>query len=140
MIFPEWLPIYGCTNFRGQCPLEGAEQVTFFQQLRKAYPDSYGLLAIHPKNEGKRRGAQFQQLARDKAMGLSPGAADIVIPGRQTFIMEVKRRDHTKSSWQEGQLPYLKAAQDAGCFVGVALGWEAAWQAFQEWLSVQAHK
>lgn len=140
MKFPDFLRVYGDTSYRGDCPLEGAEQVTFFQQLRKAYPDSYGLLAIHPKNEGKRRGAQFQQLARDKAMGLSPGAADIVIPGRQTFIMEVKRRDHTKSSWQDGQLPYLKAAQDAGCFVGVALGWEAAWEAFREWLSVQAHK
>lgn len=133
MIFPDWLPIYGDRSFRGECPLESAEQATFFQQLRKAYPDSYGLLALHPKNEGKRSGAQFQQLARDKALGLSPGAADIVIPGSPTLILEVKRRDHTKSSWQAGQLPYLEAAMKAGCFVGVALGWEAAWEAFKEW-------
>lgn len=137
MKFPDFLPIYGDTTYRGECPLEGAEQATFFQQVRKAYPDSYGLLALHPKNEGKRRGAQFQQLARDKALGLSPGAADVVIPGFPAFIMEIKRRDHTKSSWQPGQLAYLEAAQKAGCFIGVALGWQGAWEAFQEWAGTQ---
>lgn len=137
MRFPQWLPVFGDTTYRGDCPLEGAEQVTFFQRLRREYPESYGLLAIHPKNEAKRRGGQFQQLARDKAMGLSPGASDIIIPGSPAFVVEMKRQDHTQSSWQPGQLAYLEAAKDAGCFVGVALGWEGAWQAFQEWLKLQ---
>lgn len=133
MKFPTWLPIYGDPDYRGDCPKEAAEQATFFNQLRKHYPDSYGILALHPKNEGKRSGAQFQQLARDKALGLSPGAADVVIPGSPAFILEIKRRDHTKSSWQPGQIPYLEAAHKAGCFVGVALGWQGAWEAFCEW-------
>lgn len=138
MKFPDWLPIYGDTNYRGDCPLEGAEQATFFQQVRKAYPDSYGILALHPKNEGKRRGGQFQQLARDKALGLSPGAADVIIPGSPAFVMEIKRRDHTKSSWQPGQLAYLEAAHGAGCCIGVALGWQGAWEAFCEWSGHEA--
>ena len=137
MRFPQWLPVFGDTTYRGDCPLEGAEQVTFFQRLRREYPKSYGMLALHPKNEGKRKGGQFQQLARDKAMGLSPGASDIIIPGVPAFIVEMKRRDHTQSTWQPGQLDYLEAAKDAGCFVGVALGWEGAWMAFQEWLNLQ---
>lgn len=137
MKIPDWLPCYGDLAYRGDCPTESAEQVTFFQRLRSEYPDTYGLLAVHPKNEGKRRGGQFQQLARDKALGLSPGASDIIIPGSPAFVVEMKRRAHTQSSWQPGQLAYLEAAQKAGCFVGVALGWEGAWQAFHEWLKIQ---
>lgn len=137
MKFPEWMPVFGSTAYRGDCPLEGAEQATFFAQLRKAHPDTYGVLALHPKNEGKRKGAQFQQLARDKALGLSPGAADIVIPGNPALVLELKRRDHTKSTWQKGQIEYLDAARYSGCFIGVALGWEAAMQAFEQWLELQ---
>lgn len=137
MKIPDWLPCYGDRSFRGPCPQEGAEQVTFFQRLRRGYPKSYGMLALHPKNEGKRRGGQFQQLARDKAMGLSPGASDIVIPGAPAFVVEMKRRDHTKSRWQPGQLEYLEAAQEAGAFVCVALGADAAMEAFHDWLATQ---
>lgn len=136
MKIPEWLAVYGDPSYRGNCPLESAEQATFFAQLRKRYPDTWGVLALHPKNEGKRRGGQFHQLARDKALGLAPGAADVIIPGCPTFVVEIKRRDHTKSAWQKGQLEYLEAAQQAGCFVGLALGWEGAWQAFEEWLKL----
>lgn len=137
MKFPEFLRVFGDTTYRGDCPLEGAEQATFFAQLRKAHPNSYGVLAIHPKNEGKRAGGQFRQLARDKALGLSPGASDVIILGSPGFACEIKRRDHTKSSWQKGQQEYLKAAQGVGAFACVALGWEAAWEAFNQWLELQ---
>lgn len=137
MKIPDWLPCYGDVAYRGPCPQESAEQVTFFAQLRKNYPDSLGILAVHPKNEGLRTKGQFQQLAKDKALGLSPGAADIIIPGRQTFIVELKRADHTQSKWQPGQLEYLEAAHNAGCFVGVALGWRGAWGALEKWLRQQ---
>jgi len=133
MKFPEFLIVYGDVNFRGPCPPESAEQITFFRKLRDEYPDTYGLMAIHPKNEGKRKGGQFQQLAMDKAMGLSPGAPDIVIP--LGFCAEMKRQDHTKSKWQPGQVEYLKAVHDAGGFACVALGWEAAMEALEDWIS-----
>lgn len=64
---------------------------------------------------------------------MTPGAADIIIPCG--FVCELKRRDHTKSKWQPGQLEYLEAAQDAGCFVAVALGWEAALEAVDAWIA-----
>ena len=134
MKFHPWLKVYGDQEYRGECPLEEAEQATFFSQVRKAYPDTYGRLALHPKNEGKRRGAQFAQLARDKALGMTKSAPDVVLPGSPTLLIEIKRRDHTKSKWQEGPPEYLQAAQDAGCFVCVALGWEAAWQALKDWI------
>lgn len=132
MKMPEWLKVYGDTSYRGNCPPESAEQITFFSTLRAHYPETWGKLAIHPKNEEKRSGKQFNQLSRDKAMGLSPGASDIVIP--LGFCCELKRQDHTKSQWQKGQIEYLKIVHDSGGFACVALGWEAAWEAFSEWL------
>lgn len=137
MKFPPWLKVYGSTDFRGDCPKESAEQITFFGQVRAKHPDTVGKLALHPKNEEKRSGKDFQRLERDKAMGLSPGASDIVIPGSPAFVCEMKRQDNTKSQWQEGQIEYLEAAKAQGAFVCVALGWEAAMEAVEEWLSLQ---
>lgn len=128
-------PVYGDTGFRGNCPAEAVEQVTFFNRLRREYPDTWGRLAMHPRNEQQLKGGQFQGMARQKAEGMTPGASDIVIPGRRTFVCELKRRDHTKSKWQDGQIEYLTAAHDAGAFACVALGYEAAWRAFCDWLA-----
>jgi len=133
MKMPEWLKCYGDTSFRGECPPESAEQITFFAELRRRYPDTYGKLALHPKNEEKRKGKQFNRLAMDKALGMTPGASDIIIP--LGFACEMKRHDHTKSKWQPGQLEYLKAVHDAGGFACVALGWKGAWEAFEVWLA-----
>jgi len=130
MKIPDWLPCYGAMDYRGDCPPESAEQMTFFSKLRREHPDTYGRLALHPRNEGKR---SHQQTRRHKAEGMSPGAADIVIPGAPSFVCELKRQDHTKGRFEPEQLAYLEAAQAAGAFVCVALGWEAAWQAFEEW-------
>lgn len=137
MRFPDWLPVYGDKTFRGACSIEDVEQMTFFNKLRREYPDSYGLIALHPKNEAKLIGGQFRALSKDKAMGMAPGASDIIIPGAPAFVVEMKRRDHTKSSWQPGQIEYLEAAMKAGAFVAVALGWEAAWDAFCDWKNLQ---
>lgn len=131
----EWLRVYGDKSYRGDCPTEAAEQVTFFARLRREYPDTWGRLAIHPRNEGRR---SWQQTVRHKAEGMTPGASDIIIPGSPSFVCELKRRDPTRSRWEDGQLEYLEAAQHGGAFVCVALGVDAAWAAFMEWAQVQA--
>ena len=128
-------PVYGDTGFRGKCPVESLEQITFFRRVRDAYPDSYGLTALHPRNEGLKIGGQFGAVSRHKAEGMTPGASDIIIPGRVTFVCEMKRRDRTQSEWQDGQIEYLTAAHNAGAFACVAFGCDAAWGAFQEWLA-----
>jgi len=124
------IKVFGDINFRGDCPSESAEAVTFFAKIRKQYPDSYGLIATHVRNEGKR---SFQQVAKQKSEGMTKGAPDIIIPGAPSFLCELKRQDHTKSSWQDGQQEYLLAAQEAGAFVCVALGYVAAFEAFIFW-------
>lgn len=126
-------PIFGNVNFRGKCPVESVEQITFFSNLRREYPDTLGVLAIHPRNEQMLRGGQFRGMIRQKAEGMTPGASDVVIPGAPSFVCEIKRADHTKSKWQPGQIEYLIGAQNAGAFACLALGWEGAWAALQEW-------
>ena len=129
-------PVYGDTSWRGKCPAEAMEQVTFFNTLRREYPDTWGRLALHPRNEQQLRGGQHKAMVQHKAEGLTPGASDIIIPARVSFVCEMKRQDHTQSKWQPGQIEYLEAAHNAGAFACVALGWDAAWQAFGEWLDV----
>jgi hypothetical protein len=134
MKFPATIPVYGDRAFRGKCPPEHVEQASFFAKLRREYPDTWGLIALHPRNEGLLIKGQFQAVTKHQIEGMAKGAADIVIPGgRGGFVCELKRQDHTLSGWQDGQIAYLEASQAAGAFVCVALGAAAAWQAFVEW-------
>lgn len=131
MKIPAGIPAFGDLKFRDKkCPKEVAEQVTFFNQLRAAYPDTYGLIAVHNRNEGKKT---IHQVAREKAEGMATGAPDIMIPGNPAFLCELKRKDHTLSALQPGQEPYLRAAEACGAYVCIAFGWEAAMEAFNHW-------
>ena len=54
MIFPEWLKIYGEKDYRNKkCPVEDAELVTFINQLKRMYPDSFGRLVLHVPTRGR---------------------------------------------------------------------------------------
>ena len=131
MKLPNDIPIWGNADFRGECPSEALEQVTFFARVRRMYPDGYGLLALHPRNEGRRT---HLQVAKEKSEGMTTGATDIVIPGRPAFVCELKRRDHTKSKLADEQLAYLRASSSAGAYACIALGVDAAWEALQDWI------
>ena len=132
MHLPNDIRIYGNLDYRGACPKEALEQVTFFARLRREYPDTLGVIAFHVRNEGKRN---HLEAATHKAEGMTTGAPDILIPGAPAFVCELKRRDHTQSELRAAQLTYLRAAQDAGCFVCVALGVDAAWEALHEYMA-----
>lgn len=123
------IPIWGDTDFRGNCPKESAEQMTFFNRVRSEYPDTWGKIATHIRNEGKKTPAQIQ---REKAEGLTTGASDIVIGG---FYCELKRLDHTKCKISEDQANYLITLNKLGFYGCIALGHEAAWEAFQCYIS-----
>ncbi len=126
-------PVFGEPRYRGPCPTENVEQASFFSRLRREYPDTWGLLALHPRNEGLKEGGQFSSVLKHKAEGMTAGAADIVIPAGRSLVIEMKRCDPTKSAWQPGQVAYLQAAHNAGAFACVALGAVAAWEAFEVW-------
>lgn len=133
MKFPPWLKVYGDLSFRGPCPLEEAEQMTLINRLRATLP-AVALATTHVANEGKRTP---QQAKRAKALGMQRGFADVIIAGNPALVIELKRRDHTKSRWQTGQLEALEAAQGLGACVCVALGWEGAMLAVKDWLEAK---
>ena len=133
MIIPKWLAVYGDINYRGECPTEHADQIAFFSKIRNDYPETYGKIALHPNNDQRIKGKGFYKLNIDKAKGFCKSASDIIIPGCPTFVCELKRQDHTKSKWQDGQIEYLETAKSLGAFVCVALGVEGAIKAFEEW-------
>ena len=133
MKFHPDIPVYGDTTFRGKCPKEEVEQASFFSRLRREYPDTWGRIALHPRNEGLKEKGQFSSVIKHAAEGMTKGASDIVIPGSPAFVCELKRQDHTQSTWQDGQQDYLIAAKNAGAFICVALGAVAAWEAFEVW-------
>ena len=134
MKFPNNIKVFGDPAYRGTCASESMEQVTFFARLRKEYPNSWGIVALHPRNEGKR---SWAKVAIEKAEGMVKGASDVIIPGNPSFVCEIKRKDHTKSQWQDGQQEYLNAAKEAGSFVCIALGADAATEAFRFYLGLR---
>ena len=74
-----------------------------FRSVR-IFLDTYGAVMVHVKNEGKRTAIQAKV---DRMHGQTKGASDINIPGSRSFILEMKRKDHTKSGWETGQQEYL---------------------------------
>jgi len=133
MIFPEGIIVWGNTRFRGKCPLEAVEQVSWFNKIRREYPDTYGAVATHVRNEGLKEGRQFSSVMKHSAEGMTKGCADIVLPARVPLVIEMKRCDHTKSSLSDEQIKYLKAATALGSYAIVALGAAAAYEAFEWW-------
>ena len=128
------IKVYGNTEFRGDCPKEDAELMTFFNELNRLHPQ-LAIIAIHPDNEGLVLGSGHHRHIKQKAKGaIKKGAADIIICGNPTFVCELKRRDHTKSHWQDGQLEFLEVSKKQGAFVCVSLGYEAALNAVNDWV------
>ncbi len=127
MNLPPHIPLFGDPAYRGPCATEPAEAVTFFNAIRKT---RWGATAIHIKNEGRRSN---HQAAWDKAQGMVKGASDIIIPSAPAFVCELKRKDHTRSKISDEQIAYLEEAQANGAWCCIALGWEAAWEAVNEW-------
>lgn len=136
MKIPDNIKVYGDTNYRGKCPRESVEQITFISWVRRTYPDSHGITIFHAKNEGKIVDGQFTAVSKDRAMGMAIGCADIHNPGNPSLCMELKRKDHTKSTISDDQVNYLLTAQSLGSFVCIALGHQAAIEAFIHWKSL----
>ena len=60
---PHQIMVHGDVTYRGDCPLEVAEQVSFLCMLRKEFP-KLAEIAVHIRNEGKRtkrQGAQHKK-------------------------------------------------------------------------------
>lgn len=121
---------YG-TPISGPCPSEKVEMASFFNRLRREHP-ALGAIALHIRNEGKRTAMQHQSMVGEG--GFVKGAADVVMPGAPTFVMEMKSRAKTARVSKE-QRAYLEAVAAQGAFACVALGAVGAWEALQDWIN-----
>lgn len=135
MKLPPEIQLWGNTSFRGECPQEYVELSSFFSRIRREYPDSYGAVATHIRNEQKREKAQFSSIMKHSAEGMVKGAVDILIPARVPFCCEMKRQNPQLSAVSKEQIKYLQACHNLGSFAVVALGAKAAWEAFTWWVS-----
>lgn len=126
--------VYGDLSFRGKCFDEDTEVMAIVNQVRLKYPD---VIVLHIKNEGPRKGKDFRQLDKDKAMGFIQGASDLVFYGNPTLVMEVKIKDHTKARWKPNQEEFLHRAERNGCMAVVALGAVAGLEAVEDWLKLR---
>lgn len=124
---PESIMIYGAPIKGCKVP-ESAHMVTFFNQLRINHPE-YAAICLHIFNEGKKTP---QQVAREKLVGMIPGASDIILPGASTFVCEMKSQSPSAKISQE-QIDFLLSAQSIGAFSCIALGHKAAIEAFNDW-------
>ena len=126
------IKVHGDMAYRDpKAPKEDSESITLVNQVKKRYPH---LLFMHIKNEGKKTKAQADF---DKAMGMLAGASDFVFLGTPPLLLEMKRKDNTLSTWQPNQQMFLLKAQEQGCMVRVALGWEAAMEAVEDWMGIK---
>ena len=128
MKIPPSIPIYG-QKIKGCKITEANHMTTFFNTLRREYPE-YAAIALHIRNEGKRT---KQQMDREKMQGgFVTGASDIVIPGNPAFVCEMKSQS-PRAKVSEEQETFLKNCLSKGSFVCIALGHQAAMEAFLEW-------
>lgn len=116
-------------EFPKKAPSESIEQITFFNQLRKNYPE-LAKVAIHIKNEGKK---SIGEAMKDKAEGLVSGAPDIMIPGSPTLMIEMKKQSKS-ARVSQNQKDYMNNAVDNGAMCFVCYGWGMAWLALEKWI------
>jgi hypothetical protein len=126
---PDYIPVFGDTNYRGDCAMETAELIGFFELLKKEFPSLHSI-ATHIRNEGKR--SKFQGYKQQQE-GMNTGASDIIIPCCPPIVIELKRRDHTKSRIEGNQVAYLSSSHVYGAFACVALGAVGAIEAVRAW-------
>ena len=129
-IYAAGVPVYGNVGFRGKCPKESVEQISFFNHIRTHYPE-YAEVAFHVRNEGK---ASARQRVNQQLEGMKTGASDVVIAMSPPFVCELKRQDHTESSISDDQIDFLKNTRKLGGTGVIALGCHAAVIAFEDHL------
>lgn len=126
---PDYIPIFGDVNYRGECATETAELIGFFRLLENEYP-TLAAIATHIRNEGKR--SKYQGYKQQQE-GMNTGASDIIIPCSPPIVIELKRRDHTLSTISAKQVSYLSSAHVLGAYAVVALGAVGAMEAVKAW-------
>jgi len=115
------------SGYRGWCNLEATEQKALAAWINYKFPD---VNWFHVANEGKRLGAGKEL----KEMGMKKGVSDVVIlTSGECYkfgVIELKRKDRTKSRLQHEQSEFMTKVIRDGGFAAVAYGLDEAKKAF----------
>lgn len=111
-------------GYRGDCPKEETDQISYGLWMQHRFPD---VLWFHVPNEtGTKSGPQFVEKRR--RMGVRSGVSDNVILthgiNHKCGLIELKRRDKTKSKVSKSQNQVLEGAIEEGHFGAIAYGLE----------------
>lgn len=112
------------SGYRGDCPKEETDQISYGLWMQHSFPD---VLWFHVPNEtGTRSGPQF--IEKRRRMGVRSGVSDNVILTRginhKCGLIELKRRDKTKSKVSKSQNQVLEETIAEGHFGAIAYGLE----------------
>ncbi len=122
------------SGYRGDCVTEEIDQINSVSWFRYTYPE-YHYLFFHPVNEGK---IPVQYRAKLKKCGMLPGMSDCVLLVSSMeypyALIELKRKDRTKSKISSDQRAVLNAAADGGAFAAIACGAEEFKKAVADYL------
>ena len=120
------------SGFRGPCNYEDDDAASFFMWVSYHYPE---MNIFHVTNEFKCTKLQGEILNRK---GRKKGVSDYLIltpfRGYGFAVIEAKRRDRTKSKWQEGQREFLNKCASDGGFAAVCYGLDEMKRAFNFYL------
>lgn len=110
------------SGYRGDCPKEETDQIGYGLWMQHRFPNA---LWFHVPNEtGTRSGPQFVEKRR--RMGVRSGVSDNVILthgiNHKCGLIELKRRDKTKSKVSNSQTQVLEDAISSGHFGAIAYG------------------
>lgn len=124
------------STFRGNCDVEDQDQINFTSWFDYQYPH-FSPLYFHVVNESM---LPVQGRVKAKKKGLKKGVSDIIILLKRGeysgLIIELKRRDKSKSRVTKEQMDFLYEVDEQGFFCAVCYGFEQAKKCVQEYLKI----
>lgn len=128
------------SHYRGGCPVEDADQMNCTSWIEYQYPQ-YSRLYWHTVNESN---MPVQGRVKAAKKGLKPGVSDIMFMVKRGkysgLVVELKRKDRTKSKISDDQDEFLFEMSEQGFYCAVCYGFEQFQKCVKEYLSINKNK
>ena len=125
------------SGFRGNCDVEDQDQVNLTSWFDYQYPH-YSRLYFHVVNENM---LPVQGRVKAKKKGLRKGVSDSFIMVKRgkysALVIELKRKDKTKSRLLPDQDEFLLEMDEQGFYCAVCYGFEEAVKCVKEYLAIK---
>jgi|TARA_R110002124_G_scaffold92696_4_gene235423 hypothetical protein len=124
------------SKYRGVCDVEDQDQINFTSWFCYQYP-KYATLYFHVVNESS---MPVQGRVKAKKKGLKAGVSDIIILLKRGeysgLIIELKRKDKSKSPVRKEQKWFLDEVGQQQFFTAICYGFEEAQKCVREYILI----